>query len=144
MYHMIHRYMTISHQTNKEKISSKVAIVKYLSCTKSTILHVSLHITCHWQIREWGYTGEGNYLITACKRSLRRLCFHRCLSIHSGKGGCLPHCMLGYTPPWADIPHADTPLGRHPRADTPPLHGTCWDTVNKQAVFIPLECNLVT
>ena len=35
--------------------------------------------------------------ITARKRSLRRLCFYMCLSVHLG-GGCLPHCMLGYTP----------------------------------------------
>ena len=26
----------------------------------------------------------------------------------------------GQTPRWADIPRADTPLGRHPPADTPP------------------------
>ena len=26
-------------------------------------------------------------LITARKRSLRRLCFHRCLSVHAGGGG---------------------------------------------------------
>ena len=41
------------------------------------------------------------------------------------------HSMLGYTP-----------LGRHPPADIP-LHSACWDTVNKQAVCIPLECILV-
>ena len=34
-----------------------------------------------------------------------------CHSVHK-RGGviCLPHCMLGYTPFWADTP----PLGRHP------------------------------
>ena len=56
-------------------------------------------------------------------------------------GGCLPHCMLGYTPgqtPPADTPQADTP----PCADTP-LGSACWDTVNKRAVCIPLECILV-
>ena len=31
----------------------------------------------------------------------------------TGGGGCLPHCMLGYTPPQADTPPV-TPLGRHP------------------------------
>ena len=48
-----------------------------------------------------------------------------CLS--TGGGGCLPHCILGYTPrqipplqtPWADTPWADTPLGRHPPGQTP-------------------------
>ena len=35
----------------------------------------------------------GNYIINARKRSLRRLCFHRCLSVHRGslsKGGLCP------------------------------------------------------
>ena len=36
-----------------------------------------------------------------------------CHSVHGG-GGCLPHCMLEYTPPRADTPWADTPLGRQP------------------------------
>ena len=30
-----------------------------------------------------------NYIITARKRSLRRLCFYRCLSVHSGEGACV-------------------------------------------------------
>ena len=55
------------------------------------------------------------------------------LSTGGGGGGCLPQCMLGYSPP-----HADTPKGRHPPwADTPaqcmlgytpPLPSACWDT----------------
>ena len=72
-------------------------------------------------------------LITARKRILRRLCFHRCLSVHR-RGVCLPHCMLGYpprdqrqTPPWADTPRCSA----------------CWYTVNKRAVHIPVECILV-
>ena len=56
-------------------------------------------------------------------------------SVHRG-GGCLPQCMLGYTPsPWeqtpplgadtpplgADTPGADTPPGTHPpQEQTPP------------------------
>ena len=92
-------------------------------------------------------------IFTVRKLSLRRLCFHRCLSVY--RRGCLPHCMLGYTPclgrhppgrhptgkhPQADTPWADTPLGQAPPpwADTPP----CWDTVNKRVVRILLECNL--
>ena len=86
--------------------------------------------------------------ITAHKRRLRRLCFHRCLSVH-GRG---EHCMLGYTPPkqtiprqtppWADTPlWADTPPGRHP---TCPVHAgihtllssPCWDTHS------PVQCML--
>ena len=67
------------------------------------------------------------FLISARKRSLRRLCFHRCLSVHGG--GCLPHCMLEYTPK-ADTPMR-TPLGRHPALGRhppgrhPPADPTC-------------------
>ena len=57
--------------------------------------------------------------ITSRKWGLRRLCFYTCLSF-SSQGGCLPHCMLGYTPPppgqtppWADTPPRQTPPGRH-------------------------------
>ena len=41
------------------------------------------------------------------------------------------------------------PPGRHPPGQTPPprqtppLRSACWDTVNKRAVRILLECNLV-
>ena len=48
-------------------------------------------------------------IVTARKRSLLRLCFHRCLSVHGG-GGCLPDCMLRYT----HSPGQTPPLGRHP------------------------------
>ena len=62
-------------------------------------------------------------------------------------GGCLSHCMLGYTPPGQTYPTRQTP----PWADNPhpvyagihPLRSACWDTVNKRAVRIPLECILV-
>ena len=84
--------------------------------------------------------------------------------------GCLPQCMLGYTPPEADLPGADTPGSRHlprsshppkeqtpPGADTPPAD-TPWeqtlpappaqcmlgDTGNKRAGRILLECILVS
>ena len=64
-------------------------------------------------------------VITARKRSLGRLCFHRCLSVHGGV--CHTHI-----------------LDRHPpaRADTP-SPSAYWDMVNKRAVCIPLECILV-
>ena len=56
--------------------------------------------------------GGGDSVITARKQSLRRLCFHKCLSVilFRGEGWCLPKGMLGYT--------ADTPLGRHPTSTT--------------------------
>ena len=44
------------------------------------------------------------------------------------------------TPPGRYTPQAGTPIpGRY----TPSLHSACWDTVNKRAVRIPLECILV-
>ena len=54
-------------------------------------------------------------LITVRKRSLRRLCFHRCLSVHGGRRGvCLP--WVGTHPPGKY-----TPLSRYtPRAGIPP------------------------
>ena len=66
-----------------------------------------------------------------------KVCFHRCLSVYWG-GGCPIAC-------WDTHP----PLGRHhPPGQTPPctdtpLGSACWDTVNKRAVRIPLECILV-
>ena len=104
------------------------------------------------------------FIFTARKRSLQRLCFHRCLSVHGGGAVCPIACWDTHPqdqrqPP--PQPEADTPLrtsgrhplGRHPPADTPsadtsrfwpdppgrhPLHSACWDTVNKRAVRIPL------
>ena len=56
-------------------------------------------------------------LITARKRSLRRLCFHRCVSVHEGG---LPQCMLGYHPPCqGDLPRS--PLPRRPPSKETPL-----------------------
>ena len=70
------------------------------------------------------------FLVTSRKRSLRRLCFHRCLSVYrgvsaSGSGG------VWHNPP----------PGRHPRQT--PLPSAYWDTVNKRAVDILLELFLV-
>ena len=59
------------------------------------------------------------YIVTARKRSLRRLCFYTCLSVH-----------------WGGVPgqvhsRAGTPPGRYtPRADTPPWAGTPPTTVH--------------
>ena len=71
--------------------------------------------------------------------------------------GCLPKCMLGYTP-WADTPQADIPspgqtppplrrhpLGRHSLGRHPPLarHPSPSRRLLPQAVHILLECILV-
>ena len=50
-------------------------------------------------------------IFTVRKRSCRKVMFLRLSVILFTGGGCLPKCMLGYTP-WAG-----TPLGRHPPAD---------------------------
>ena len=55
---------------------------------------------------------------------------------------------LGRHPPWADTPHAqtcwDTPTPAQCMLGyTPLLRRACWDTVNKRAVSILLECILV-
>ena len=55
---------------------------------------------------------------------LLRLCFYTCLSVHGGVSAPL---------------HA----GIHPPGQTTPPPSACWDAVNKRAVRIPLECNLV-
>ena len=63
-------------------------------------------------------------IFTARKRSLRRLCFHRCLSVHKRK--CLPHCMLAYT---LSLPHWD-------QRQTPPMQtspGQCMLGYGQQA-----------
>ena len=69
-----------------------------------------------------------SHIFTTRKRSLRRLCFHRCLSVYGG--GCLPHCMLGCTHPQDQS--QTTPPGRHPPAQCmlgyTPLCSACWDT----------------
>ena len=92
------------------------------------------------------------FIITAPKRSLRRLCFHRCLSIHEGMSATPPphsrHTPLGRHTPQGRPSKADTPpsgqthsplgrntppsgqthpLGRPPWAATP-LPSACWDT----------------
>ena len=51
---------------------------------------------------------------------------------------CLSTGGMSVTHPMARPPWTDTPLGRHH------LPSACWDTVNKRAVRIPLECILVT
>ena len=50
-------------------------------------------------------------IVTARKRSFRRLCFHWCLSVHGGSAHTLPR---------ASTPRASTPLGRPPQGWEPP------------------------
>ena len=80
------------------------------------------------------------HIITARKRSLRRLCFYTCLSFCPQgclvRGG-LPQCMLGYHPPGPGIPRSQDQApprpGTPPEPDTPPgtrhprLCSACWE-----------------
>ena len=71
----------------------------------------------------------GFSIFTVRKRSYGEVMFYSCLSVILFTGGCLPQCMLGYTPPSRHLPGQtpprQTPLDRHPlgrhrsRADTP-------------------------
>ena len=102
---------------------------------------------------------DQSLFITARKQSLRRFCFHRCLSVHGGV--CLPsrdretHTPWDQrrTPPFPRTRHTPPkdrpptmgrhPPGRHPPGQTPP-GSACWDTVNsKRMVRITLEYILV-
>ena len=100
-------------------------------------LSPNCHSTDHTQTQAEPEHSESTF-ITTRKRSLRRLCFHRCLSVH---GGSAPlhagiHTTLSRPPPQADTPTwADTPSR---------LRSAWWDAVNKRAVRILLECILVS
>ena len=91
----------------------------------TTMLHKLTYLHNFWK-----------HFITARKQSWQRLCFHRCLSVHRGVSAPL-HTGIH--------PLDRHPTGRHPpdQRQTPPLCSACWDTVNKRAVRIPLECILV-
>ena len=68
----------------------------------------------HYAVREVGKRAVGilmeRFLFTTCKRSLRRLCFYRCLSVHGGGhawqgeacmvGGCMAGGMCGRGCAW--------------------------------------------
>ena len=63
-------------------------------------------------------------IVTACKRSLRRLCFHRCRSVQKEGGICPIACWD--TPPGPDPPPESDPPGADtsPGADTLPVTDT--------------------
>ena len=72
-------------------------------------------------------------VITARKRSLRRLCFYTCLSVILLTGGSA-NCMLGYPPPF-DQRQAPAPRSRHPPpgANNPLAQCMLGDTGKKRA-----------
>ena len=67
------------------------------------------------------FRSNRNYIITARKRSLRRLCFYRCLSVHRGGGvrvtwHARPPRQPRRPPPSS---HAGPPPGSHARPNPP-------------------------
>ena len=91
--------------------------------------------TPSWSTRRTPYwlatkvsTSIVTFVSTARKRSLRRLCFHRCLSVQRGVSAPLhagihplPDQKQTATPhPPRQTPSSQTPPGRHPPRQTPP------------------------
>ena len=74
-----------------------------------TVVELSIwseqHVNKHDRLQVWK-TLLQSCIFTARKRSLRRLCFYRCLSVHRG-GSCLSAC-------WETPPARETPLPRRP------------------------------
>ena len=83
------------------------------------------------------------HIFTARKRRLRRLCYHRCLSVHRGDMHVTQAPKACMTPPGSH-----DPTGMHaPWAHTFPGMHDPWrilrDALNERAVRILLECILV-
>ena len=92
----------------------------------------------HACFKVYGYGKRGQNIITARKRSCGKVMFLQLSVIlfTRGKGVCFSACWD--TPPPL---RADTPPP--PRSRHPPAQCMLGDTVNKRAVCILLECNLV-
>ena len=91
-------------------------IVK-LSLNKQTVKYVSKALPVDLESTQLGI------FITGRNEVGPRIYFHKRLSVHRGEG-CLPQCMLGYTPQWEQT---HTPLKQTPRgADTPPGSRPPW------------------
>ena len=110
-YLMFHKYVhefctKLNHYSSQQMLSgSSIGILIWFDNSKFKFL-THLHT-------------EYKLIFTARKRSLRRLCFYTCLSVHRGE-------YLGRHPSWADTPLTGTPPGQvHPWAGTPtPWAGT--------------------
>ena len=81
---------------------------------------IKSEISVSWQIKD--------FVITAHKQSLRRLCFYTCLSVHRGSTWAGTH-RAGTPPrhahpPWAGTPWQVPPLAGTPQVGTPSLAST--------------------
>ena len=56
-------------------------------------IYVEFKYQGHWVI-----ANRTNVIFTARKRSLQRLCFYKCLSVHRGDGVGIPACLAGGIP----------------------------------------------
>ena len=108
-----------------------------------------------------GHTIKANFLLPPASKVCEDYVLHLSVSHSVERGEYLGRNTLGrytsrkvppmgrYTPSKADTPTPPRqvhPLGRYtiPWTGTPPTgHSACWDTFNKRAVRIPLECILV-
>ena len=131
------------HPVNKS-FDATLSKLKSFVCFLRLCTYFKEHLSCEYLCFEFTFVAM---FITARKRSLPRLCFYMCLSF-CPQGG-LPQCMLGCPPDQA--PPSRPPLDQAPPWDqapllqeqTPPAQCMLGDTVNKRAVCILLECNLV-
>ena len=84
----------------------------------------------------WCDFSECDCIFTARKRSLRRLCFYRCLSVHRWA------CVVGACMAGGRVWQGACMTGEG-RCVVGGMRGIRWDTVNERAVRILLECILV-
>ena len=138
-------------------------VISTILSSRWLVQFVSHPLAIH-TLLSWRWYFQSRVFITARKRSLRRLCFYRCLSVHRGgvhgcsgghawllQGGSVHGCSQGgmHGCSWGACVVA--PGG----ACMVTLGGTCmvdpggrawffwWDTVNERAIRILLECILV-
>ena len=116
---MICSYKQISGSTSVQKISTTVrrGQKQLLTSTRNywSFSQMDYWYICHLSVTACS-TVNFHYLLPPANEVCEGCVFTGvCLST----GGCLPHCMLGYTPPWQTTPgqthpNGQTPLGRHP------------------------------
>ena len=97
-----------------------------------------------FEFQQTSYDYNAHIFVTARKRSLRRLCFYTCLSVHSGWGMRGMGGVRGGRHAWqGDMRGRGRAWQGACVAHMPPPPQIPRDTVNKRAVRILLECILV-
>ena len=103
-----------SNQTKSKQNKAKHVFSENLDCP--ILIYWCLLVATRGFIRGCHHTSLVT-VFTARKRSLRRLCFYRCMCVH-GRGEGVP----GQVAPWAGTPQAGTPQACIPQAGTPPRY----------------------